>query len=124
MCRHERDQLLRVLVSPGRRPLRPASRCAHQDRARVRQSDPHEPGSQPIRRPGGLTPSGPFLLSGSLEMKTKSSVLLAAALIGIALFSSRVSAQSLSGLWDATVVVNDNLDVPFRMEFSGSGSAA
>jgi thiol-disulfide isomerase/thioredoxin len=57
-------------------------------------------------------------------MKTKSSVLLAAALVGIALFSSRVSAQSLSGLWDATVVVNDNLDVPFRMEFSGSGSSA
>ena len=57
-------------------------------------------------------------------MKTKSSVLFAVALVGIALFPSRVGAQSLSGLWDATVVVNGNLDVPFRMEFSGSGSAA
>jgi thiol-disulfide isomerase/thioredoxin len=57
-------------------------------------------------------------------MKTKVSALFVVALLGIALLPSRASAQSLSGLWDATVVVNGNLEVPFRMEFSGSGSAA
>jgi len=31
-------------------------------------------------------------------------------------------AQSLSGLWSATVTVND-LEIPFRMEFSGVGSS-
>lgn len=31
-------------------------------------------------------------------------------------------AQSLDGLWDATVVVN-NLEIPFRFELSGSGAA-
>src|SRR5580692_4534727 len=31
-------------------------------------------------------------------------------------------AQSLAGLWDATVKVND-LDVPFRIELSGQGSS-
>src|ERR1700681_3537633 len=57
-------------------------------------------------------------------MKTKLSVLFLVVLLGIAVLPSRASAQSLSGLWDATVVVNGNLEVPFRMEFSGSGSAA
>src|SRR5579863_5069853 len=31
-----------------------------------------------------------------------------------------VTAQSLAGLWDATVTVN-RVDIPFRMEFSGTG---
>ena len=31
-------------------------------------------------------------------------------------------AQSVTGLWDAVVTVN-NVDVPFRMEFSGNGKA-
>src|SRR6516162_10074255 len=31
-------------------------------------------------------------------------------------------AQSVAGLWDATVKIN-NLVIPFRMEFSGEGSA-
>jgi peroxiredoxin len=31
-----------------------------------------------------------------------------------------LTGQSLAGLWDATVSVND-IDIPFRMEFSGSG---
>ena len=30
-------------------------------------------------------------------------------------------AQSVAGLWDATVTVND-VKIPFRIEFSGSGS--
>ena len=30
-------------------------------------------------------------------------------------------AQSLAGLWDATVTVN-GVEIPFRMEFSGAGS--
>jgi thiol-disulfide isomerase/thioredoxin len=35
---------------------------------------------------------------------------------------SRASAQSLAGLWDATVVVN-KLDIPFRFEIAGDGAA-
>jgi thiol-disulfide isomerase/thioredoxin len=35
--------------------------------------------------------------------------------------ASPARAQSVTGLWDAFVTVN-NVDVPFRMEFSGSGS--
>src|SRR5215468_1699957 len=30
-------------------------------------------------------------------------------------------AQSIAGLWDATIVVN-KLEIPFRMEFAGAGS--
>ncbi len=41
---------------------------------------------------------------------------LAAAVLAVA----PVMAQSLAGLWDATVVVN-GLEIPFRMEFTGSG---
>jgi len=35
MCRYERDPLLPLLVLVSRSPLRPARRCAHQNRARV-----------------------------------------------------------------------------------------
>jgi len=37
------------------------------------------------------------------------------------LLAQAAAAQTLSGLWTATVTVND-VDVPFRMEFSGDGS--
>ena len=37
------------------------------------------------------------------------------------LFTAPALAQSLSGLWDASVKVN-GLEIPFRIEFSGSGS--
>jgi len=55
-------------------------------------------------------------------MKTKLSVLVAAALLVVVTFPARAGAQALSGLWDATVVVNGGVEVPFRMEFAGSGS--
>src|ERR1700730_7114578 len=42
-------------------------------------------------------------------------------LLGVLLAASSAGAQSLAGVWDATVIV-DNLDVPFRMELSGSGA--
>jgi len=38
----------------------------------------------------------------------------------LAAFACPAKAQSLAGLWDATVVVN-GLTIPFRMEFSGDG---
>jgi thiol-disulfide isomerase/thioredoxin len=44
-----------------------------------------------------------------------------AVFLGLALMASPARAQSLTGLWDATVTVND-VDVPFRIEFSGSGA--
>src|SRR4051812_49012662 len=56
-------------------------------------------------------------------MKTKLSVLVAAALLVVVTFPARAGAQALSGLWDATVVVNGGVEVPFRMEVAGSGSA-
>jgi len=37
------------------------------------------------------------------------------------LFVVALSAQSIAGRWDCTVVVNGN-DIPFRMEFSGTGA--
>jgi thiol-disulfide isomerase/thioredoxin len=39
----------------------------------------------------------------------------------ICALASAAGAESLAGLWDATVVVN-GLTIPFRMEFSGEGS--
>ena len=44
-------------------------------------------------------------------------------IISMGLFLATVSlAQSVEGLWDATVKVNDNV-IPFRIEFTGTGSA-
>ncbi len=55
-------------------------------------------------------------------MTTKLSALVAA-LLALAAFPSRAGAQSVNGLWDATVHVNNNtLEIPFRFELSGSGS--
>jgi peroxiredoxin len=59
-------------------------------------------------------------------MNTKQSVLLAAALVALVLSPSRAGAQwptSLAGLWDATVTVTGGLEIPFRLELSGSGSS-
>jgi hypothetical protein len=36
-------------------------------------------------------------------------------------FAPAAMAQSLTGLWDATVVLN-GLEIPFRMEFGGQGA--
>ncbi|MCU1234644.1 MAG: Redoxin domain protein [Candidatus Solibacter sp.] len=38
------------------------------------------------------------------------------------LFAAALSAQSIAGQWDCTVTVNGN-EIPFRMEFSGTGAA-
>src|SRR5258708_17125896 len=55
-------------------------------------------------------------------MSTKLSALLAVLLALIA-FPSRAGAQSVNGLWDATVLVNNGaLEIPFRFELSGSGT--
>ena len=51
-------------------------------------------------------------------MRTKLFLLLA----GLIAMPTLAAAQSLSGLWDATVVVN-RLDIPFRFEIAGSGAA-
>jgi len=50
-------------------------------------------------------------------------LLFAAALLALAALSARVEAQSISGLWDASVVVNGGIEVPFRFEIAGSGKA-
>jgi thiol-disulfide isomerase/thioredoxin len=53
----------------------------------------------------------------------KLSVLLVLALVLLASRPARADAQALSGLWDATVIVNNNVEIPFRMQFEGTGSA-
>jgi len=50
-------------------------------------------------------------------------VLFVAAMLGFAAVPSRAAAQSLSGLWDASVVVNGGIEIPFRFEIAGSGTA-
>src|SRR3954470_23907 len=43
--------------------------------------------------------------------------------VALIAFPPRAGAQSVSGLWDATVLVNNGaLEIPFRFELSGSGS--
>src|SRR5258707_7494591 len=56
-------------------------------------------------------------------MKTKLSALFVVLAIALVAFPSGAGAQSLTGLWDATVVVNPGVEIPFRFELSGSGSA-
>jgi len=57
-------------------------------------------------------------------MRTKLSVVFAAALLALAGMPAPAAAQSVNGLWDATVVVNNGIEIPFRIELSGSGAAA
>jgi len=56
-------------------------------------------------------------------MTTKVFGLAVAALVALVSFPAPARAQSLNGLWDATVVVN-TVEIPFRLELGGSGSAA
>ena len=57
-------------------------------------------------------------------MSTKLSMLSLAAIAALALSASPARAQSLAGMWDATVSVNNGaLDIPFRFEIAGSGSS-
>src|SRR5256885_3159656 len=56
-------------------------------------------------------------------MNRKVLVVAVAAMLAVAAVPSRVAAQSLSGLWDASVVVNGGVEIPFRFEITGSGAA-
>jgi thiol-disulfide isomerase/thioredoxin len=56
-------------------------------------------------------------------MLAKKSVCLAAIFSTILLGARHANAQSINGLWDATVVVN-GVEVPFRLELSASGATA
>lgn len=48
---------------------------------------------------------------------------LVAVLLALVVLPSRAGAQSVNGLWDAAVLVNNgSLEIPFRFELSGSGS--
>src|SRR5438067_7611802 len=116
-----------MLVLLGRRHLRPASRCVHGDRARVSTARFR---SQSFRRPGRLIASRAFCfccnalrLTREHGMKKASWAVIVAMVLGLAALPSRAAAQSLAGLWDASVVVNGGVEVPFGMEIAGSGSA-
>ena len=54
-------------------------------------------------------------------MKRTMPLLFVAALLALAALPARVEAQSISGLWDASVVVNGGIEIPFRFEIAGSG---
>jgi thiol-disulfide isomerase/thioredoxin len=56
-------------------------------------------------------------------MKRTIPLVFVAALLALAALPARVEAQSISGLWDASVVVNGGIEVPFRFEIAGSGTA-
>jgi thiol-disulfide isomerase/thioredoxin len=56
-------------------------------------------------------------------MNTKLSVLFVVLVMALVAVPSGAGAQSLNGLWDATVVVNPGIEIPFRFEIAGSGSA-
>ena len=56
-------------------------------------------------------------------MRTTSAVLAGVlAVAAVVLLPGPAAAQSLAGLWDATVVVN-KLEIPFRFEIAGQGAA-
>ena len=56
-------------------------------------------------------------------MKRTMPLLFVAGLLALAALPARVEAQSISGLWDASVVVNGGIEIPFRFEIAGSGKA-
>jgi thiol-disulfide isomerase/thioredoxin len=56
-------------------------------------------------------------------MNTKLSVPFVVLLTALVALPSGAGAQSLTGLWDATVIVNPGVEIPFRFELGGSGSA-
>jgi thiol-disulfide isomerase/thioredoxin len=56
-------------------------------------------------------------------MKRTMPLLFVAAALALAALPARAEAQSISGLWDASVVVNGGIEVPFRFEIAGSGKA-
>src|SRR5580765_215330 len=56
-------------------------------------------------------------------MKRTMPLLFVAGLLALAALPARVEAQSISGLWDASVVVNGGIEIPFRFEIAGSGKS-
>ena len=56
-------------------------------------------------------------------MKRTMPLLFVAAALALAALPARAEAQSISGLWDASVVVNGGIEIPFRFEIAGSGKA-
>ena len=56
-------------------------------------------------------------------MKRTMPLLFVAAVLALAALPARAQAQSIGGLWDASVVVNGGIEVPFRFEIAGSGKA-
>src|SRR5262245_37572361 len=61
-------------------------------------------------------------------MNTKRAVLIGVAAVALVFLPAPVRAQSLTGLWDASVVVSagqdkGTIEVPFRFEIAGSGSS-
>ena len=54
-------------------------------------------------------------------MKRIMPLLFVAAVLALAALPARAEAQSINGLWDASVVVNGGIEVPFRFEIAGSG---
>jgi len=57
-------------------------------------------------------------------MRTKLSLSYIAAFLALVALPAPAAAQSLNGLWDATVIVNNGIEIPFRMELSASGAEA
>ncbi len=53
---------------------------------------------------------------------TRLSIAALVAAAGIVAAPARAAAQSLAGIWDATVVVN-KIEIPFRFEIAGTGAA-
>src|SRR5262245_13348678 len=61
-------------------------------------------------------------------MNTKRLVLVAVSALALVALAAPARAQSLTGLWDASVVVSagqdkGTIEVPFRFEISGAGSS-
>src|SRR5579872_4597337 len=117
----ERDPLLPLLVLSGRSQFRPAWRVVHGVGARIARVR-HDPGIQLAGRLGRRIALEPFVFSGESPMKSKLSLLLAAAALALVVSPARAGAQSLAGLWDATITMNNgSLEIPFRFELAGSG---
>ena len=57
-------------------------------------------------------------------MKLKVVALIVLATAALVSLPASVSAQSIAGLWDATVIVNNGVEIPFRIELAGTGAAA
>jgi len=56
-------------------------------------------------------------------MKTNVAGFIVAALVALMALPASARAQSLNGLWDATVIVN-SVEIPFRLELSSTGTGA